>query len=270
MNLKHIPLEKLEELPPHLSIKWEMIGLKTHRTYIYSNRYDSEEYRIANCILNGSKGRKAEDVFNKARKLLNAVNISSKDTFENYIPIYYEDGKPYKRWRGREYAITGAYVNEQGLFDINPRKKLRHPRNFLKKVNPRTEKKNRKAYEYYKSCILLKFINDPQLYKFYLKIRGSYEYAVRKIKEVPPPKPDKFVHTYKGTIFYTKTEILKAESHWKWQLRRLEKEKEKARQDLLRLEPQIEALESGNLDIWYHSNEYISGLQKECHHFEQP
>jgi hypothetical protein len=302
--LNRIDIEQMEEFPSWLSFNlcldgnYELRDNYEHKKW--HNRKRKIMYRKADAIIRSSVGKHWDEVHSKLSALVryNPYGLTVDELTYSVI-------KPYLSTKTNRYEFIERHGHAKDLYkyikDISARERYRHEvywicpeTNVLKCVMPTrnshpNKEQVRKNYEKQQAIRIsrkkedkikeergvkeLLFINSPDLYKFYVELVKKRESLITTINKKPQEKPK--LEFFKGLypkvpISNPHLDLLKRLRWWRYMNSRMIVEAKKAKKELEIVQEQINNLESGNLNVFYHSNLYLYSLQKECHHFAQP
>lgn len=151
------------------------------------------------------------------------------------------------------------------------------------KLQRKEEIKNRAKIEE----SLINMINKPDLYKFYRELVDQKKILLGIIHKSPYPEPvlklyetDYSLTKKVGRLwkrvrvaipFHKAEEKLKKDmKSWRYSERARIREVSRAKEELPKIQEQIDHLEAGRYDVFFESNVYLYSVQKECHHVAQP
>jgi hypothetical protein len=260
MNLKNVPIQKLDMLP------WRERFLegKGDRKY---NR-GCRRCRRASLILRGSVGRDAKRTLRRIRMQTDRCPSGRRDFIRDHIHhVYYTpSGKKlfkdrYGGFHKRNYYRQINYI-ENGVIcaEMEPRQKRPRPnarKAYYKKSPKKRENKQRREDRKREADAILSMINRPDLLQFYSSLISKYRYYNEQESKSKQPMPVR----YKGDT----------DSYWKWKMMSWRIDTRaftvRHRRERDAIKSQIDRLRSGQFNIYYERNAYIYNLQKECHHF---
>ena len=193
------------------------------------------------------------------------INKIANDTF--YHTLYYVDNDGILRRAVSKYRKDTSL--KKHIKDIQWKQKIKRDR--------KRNKKERFEYQ----LTLLKIINKPDLYKFYLELKSKEKELLVKINKKPDVYPVRKYYTqkYNGHSFkrvpitdksIIEKEYNRAVSWWNLYEKFRKKDAETAKKEIIPIQAQLKELENGNFNVFFESNVYLYSIQKECHHFETP
>jgi len=270
-NLAHMPIEKLEEIPTHLSMKWNPHSgwtLKPYDRYYRDNWAYLRLYNKLDRIVKASIGKNWNDIYSKLTVLTRNISYGFKlDHFlSNEVEIPHWSTKD-QRWKfmggynsyevDLEYHIANlkrTYGNSTINFyyvcpvsgvlrlvksRIWPYKKRDHAEFWRRHYKFASERKKKKKKEHIPEAIYT-MINNRELFKFYTEIKSNYTNRLKVLAKGLKPIPKDY---------WSKWNVYTHNSNYK-----------KFSEDQVTLQSmkdQIEELEKGNFDGFFESAVYL-------------
>lgn len=260
MNLKNISLKKLDNLPAKQSFSHYVDGkfnLRKDTNYNYYTRHD-RLYSIIRKMVAKFVDKPHDELVHCFKKYYTPHRSSLREytSLPKIITTSLYDAQVSTRgvleipYRREEY-----YIDKDGIIRVREKEKKASRLNHFYNTK-KNEYKKQKLADRRKSLMMLKMINNRDLFDYYVKLYTTKSNLLSKIRE----NKHKLEYNQYNKITYKP-------DYWRgWYVRQIES----AKKELPTVIEAIELLEKENYSAFYNSKTYLYSLYKECHHFTTP